>query len=111
MRPGCPSSARRTPRAAAILTRLAGVETVIRRDEAVRTYHLMGNRIGDLVVFGDRDTVFGTLDAESETLPAEYRSHGSVYEIDVPLFLYNAIGAPPADYFHHNLDIARWLYT
>jgi phosphonoacetate hydrolase len=97
-------------RAATLLSRLAGVETVIGRDDAVRTYHLMGDRIGDLVVLGDRDTVFGTLDAESETLPAEYRSHGSVYELDVPLFLFNAIGAPQPDYFHHNLDIARWLY-
>jgi hypothetical protein len=30
--------------------------------------------------------------------------------VDIPLFVYNAKGAPPADYFNHNLDLARWLY-
>ena len=88
---------------------------VARPDENTRQvpgeYGVWALIFGDLVVFGDRDTVFGTLDAESETLPAEYRSHGSVYELDVPLFLFNAIGAPQPDYFHHNLDMARWLYT
>jgi len=46
-------------------------------------------RIGNLVVTGDRDTVFGVLDQESETLPATYRSHGSRYETAVPLIIHD----------------------
>ncbi|HEY1213588.1 MAG TPA: hypothetical protein VGE93_08140, partial [Bryobacteraceae bacterium] len=41
----------------------------------------------DLVVTGDAETVFGTLDEESETLNATYRSHGSRYEQAVPLIV------------------------
>jgi hypothetical protein len=33
-----------------------------------------------------------------------------VHETDIPLFVYNAKNAPKADYFTHNLDLARWLY-
>jgi len=41
-------------------------------------------------VLGDQDTVFGDLDAPSETLPAEYRAHGSLHEINVPLVIHHA---------------------
>lgn len=90
---------------------LTGVERVLSRDEAARTLNLLAERIGDLVVLGDRDTVFGHLETdECETLPPSYRSHGSIYELDVPLVLHNARGAPPSAYFKRNLDLARWLY-
>jgi hypothetical protein len=36
-------------------------------------------------VFADRRTVFGDLETETETLGAGYRSHGSLYEREVPL--------------------------
>jgi len=55
--------------------------------------------------------VFGELNAESEALPPAYRSHGSMYETEVPLFVHNAQGVPPADYFRQNFDLARWLYN
>jgi phosphonoacetate hydrolase len=97
-------------RVAGVLSRLAGVEQVLRRADAARDHHLMPDRIGDLAVFGNRDTVFGDLDRDMEELPASYRSHGSRYEAEVPLFVYNAEGAPPSDFFAHNLDLARWLY-
>src|SRR6201994_4310242 len=42
----------------AILSGLEGVEAVLTRAEAVETYNLMASRIGDLVVLGDKDTVF-----------------------------------------------------
>jgi hypothetical protein len=54
----------------------------------------MASRIGELVVLGDRNTVFGGLDAEMESLPPEYRSHGSTSEAKVPLYIYNAERAP-----------------
>ena len=93
------------------LASLAGVESVLPRAEAAQKLHLMPERIGDLVVLGDRDTVFGHVDAEFETLPADYRSHGSVHERDVPLVIHNAADAPPAAFFRHNLDLARWLWS
>ena len=96
---------------AAALSRLPGVEQVLTRTDAARMYHLMPDRIGDLVVFADRETVFGDLDVESETLSPTYRSHGSRYETEVPLFVRNTPAAPPPDYFEHNFDVARWLYA
>lgn len=90
--------------------KLAGVESVITRNEAARRYHLMAARIGDLVVLGDRDTVFGELDQESEPLPAEYRAHGSLHEMEVPLVIYNAHAQLDPKSFDHNWQIARWLY-
>lgn len=47
----------------------------------------MPGRIGDLAVPGDKNTVFGNLDAEREDLPASYRTHGSLYETTIPLFV------------------------
>lgn len=92
------------------LSSLAGVERVMSREQAAREFDLMPERIGDLVVLGDKDTVFGHLDVESEALPADYRSHGSMHELDVPLVVHNAADAPAASFFRHNLDLARWLY-
>jgi phosphonoacetate hydrolase len=97
-------------RAASILTSLPGVESVLDRATASAKFRLMPDRIGELAVFGDRDTVFGDLDTESESLGAAYRSHGSIHEIQVPLFVHNAGAAPRADFFQYNLDLARWLY-
>jgi phosphonoacetate hydrolase len=86
-----------------------GVERILTRDEAAKEFKLMAKRIGDLMVLGDKDTVFGELDAPQENFPG-LRSHGSLHETDVPLFVYNAKNAPSSDYFNHNLDLARWLY-
>jgi phosphonoacetate hydrolase len=98
-------------RVARVLSGLEGVEAVLSREEASTRYHLMRSRIGDLIVLGDRDTVFGELDAESETLPPEYRAHGSLHEINVPLVIYNADAELSKYEFRHNQDLARWLYS
>ena len=71
----------------------------------------MASRIGDLVVLGDKDTVFGELEAESEELPATFRTHGSLHESDVPLVIYNARGElPKANALRNNFDLTRHLY-
>lgn len=93
-----------------ILSGVIGVERILTREDAAREFKLMASRIGHLVVLGDKDTVFGELDDEKENFPG-LRSHGSLHEIDVPLFVYNAKNAPSSDYFNHNLDLARWLYV
>jgi phosphonoacetate hydrolase len=89
---------------------LSGVESVYTREEAVTKFELYGPRIGDLCVFGDRDTVFGEMEQANTELPSNYRSHGSMHELDIPLFVYNAAGVPTASHFKHNRDLTSWLY-
>jgi phosphonoacetate hydrolase len=104
-------SAKDTDRVAQTISGLAGVEQVLTRSEAARRFRTMPSRIGELVVLGSRETVFGELDTESEKLPPEYRSHGGISEARVPLLVCNAAKAPKPDYFQHNLDLARWIVT
>lgn len=89
---------------------LTGVESILTREEAVAKFNLYGARIGDLCVFGDRNTVFGEMEEAMSLLPDTYRSHGSNYELDIPLIVFNSSEAPPKSYFKHNLDLTRWLY-
>lgn len=94
------------------LVKVQGVDVVLTKAEAVKKYHLMPNRIGDFMVLGDRETVFGHLETGSyEKLPDTYRSHGSEYEAQVPLFVFNAKKAPSADYFNWNYKLAAWLFN
>jgi len=93
------------------LLTVKGVETVLTKKEAAEKFHLMPDRIGDLVVLADSVTVFGDLEKEqSEALPESYRSHGSVYETKVPMIIYNAASLPAASYFQYNKDLIRWLF-
>ena len=98
-------------RVTAALRQLEGVELVLTGSQAAQEFNLMPSRIGDLVVLGDRDTVFGDLETAVEVLPKSYRSHGAPAELDIPLVVHNAPAAPSSDYFKHNLDLARWLFT
>ncbi|MBN1547589.1 MAG: alkaline phosphatase family protein, partial [Syntrophaceae bacterium] len=72
-----------------ILLELNGVEEVLTREEASTRFRLMADRIGDLVVIPDKNTVFGDLATEWEALDERYRSHGSLYETDIPLLVHN----------------------
>ncbi len=93
-----------------LMSGVKGVERILTREEAAKEFKLMASRIGaPRWCFGDKDTVFGELDDAQESFPG-LRSHGSLHEIDIPLFVYNAKNAPSSDYFNHNLDLARWLY-
>jgi phosphonoacetate hydrolase len=75
---------------------------------AAERFHLMPERIGDLVVIGDRYTVFGDLETESEILEPTYRSHGSLHEIKIPLLIFNCKeDLPSPDEFTTNLDLTR----
>ena len=103
-------STRDVDRVARILSSLTGVESVLTRSEAAERFHLMASRIGDLAVLGDRDTVFGELDSESETLPDNYRAHGSLHETEVPLMIYNCDAHVPASSLRFNKDLVRWAY-
>jgi phosphonoacetate hydrolase len=71
----------------------------------------MPERIGQLVVLGDRDTVFGELDGPMEVLDARYRSHGSLHESAIPLVIYNHAGdLPAAASFRANVDLTQGLF-
>jgi phosphonoacetate hydrolase len=93
------------------LSGLNGVDAVLTKSEAAKKYHLMPERIGDFMVLGDSTTVFGQLNGTPfERLPDTYRSHGSTYETQVPLFVYNAKNAPAPGYFNWNYQLAAWLF-
>jgi phosphonoacetate hydrolase len=94
------------------LSGLNGVDAVLTKSEAAKKYHLMPGRIGDFMVLGDIHTVFGQLNGNAyEQLPDTYRSHGSTYETQVPLWVYNAKNAPAASYFNWNYQLAAWLFN
>jgi phosphonoacetate hydrolase len=98
-------------RATAMLQGLEGVESVLSRQDAARRFHLMPERIGELIVLGDKDTVFGDLESDFEALPPTLRTHGSLHETEIPVIIFNASGTlPPPDRIRYNFDITRSLF-
>jgi len=94
-----------------ILTSLTGVEAVLTGEEAASRFHLDPDHIGDLIVLGDKDTMFGDMEADYEDLPATYRAHGSLHEMRLPLLIWNSREQLPAgDAFTFNLDLTRFLF-
>lgn len=93
------------------LLSIDGVEEVLDRETAASRFSLMDSRIGDLVVIPDRHTVFGDLPEEYTDLPAGYRSHGSLYEMDIPLLMFNldTTGISYKD-INYNLDLTNYLF-
>lgn len=89
---------------------LKGVELVLPRTEAASRFRLMADRIGDLVVCGDQETVFGELSDEYEALPEGYRSHGSLHEQRVPAIVWNA-DVPSSDWLTANADLLAPIVT
>jgi len=98
-------------RVASVLEKLDGVEQVLTRAEAAQRFELMPERIGDLVVTGDRQTVFGALDHERETLADTYRSHGSPYELGIPLVIRDADRKLNSNGYHRNTDLTAGLLS
>jgi phosphonoacetate hydrolase len=97
-------------RVAGVIRGLEGVEAVDDAAAVAAERRVDPARLGDLVVFGDETTMFGDLDSEREELPAGYRAHGSLYEMDLPLVIYNFAGALlPADRFKRNKDLCSPL--
>lgn len=71
--------------------RLDGVEAVYDRYAAASEFLLHPDRIGDMLVTGDLDTVFGPLDGAEgyEEMPEGFRTHGGSDEAVAPLIVYN----------------------
>jgi phosphonoacetate hydrolase len=93
------------------ISTLSGVEEVLSRESAASRYHLLANRIGDIVVGADQDTVFGTLAGHFEDLPSGYRNHGSHYEEAVPIIAWNLNAAFDwRDKMDYNFDLTRLAF-
>ena len=87
-----------------ILRNTMGIETVYARAEAAEKFSLMANRVGDIFVLGDRDTVFGEF--HTAEVPVKVRSHGSRHEGTVPILIY---GSRADRYYQRNFDITVGL--
>ncbi|MGH7263640.1 MAG: alkaline phosphatase family protein [Candidatus Rokuibacteriota bacterium] len=93
-----------------ILRRTEGIEDVYSRYEAASRFQLHPDRIGDLVVLGDKHTVFGPLDRATEDLPRTFRTHGSLHEVPVPLVVYNAkVDFSKWDEYTHNFHLTSHI--
>ena len=102
----------KTDEAADALRDAPGVERVYTRDEAATALRLHYDRIGDLVVTGDAETVFGP-----KTLAGSWndtgagsglRSHASAHEQDIPIIAAN--GDFAGFDFRENRDIGRYVF-
>jgi len=82
--------------AAAILREVPGVERVLTRAEAGAEFFLPPDRVGDLVVLGDRHTVLGRTPEWHDLSSVEkgLRSHGGLHEREVPLIFNRPLSAP-----------------
>ena len=87
-----------------LLRETSGIEGAYPRDEAAQQFDLMSQRIGDVMVLGDKDTVFGTFDAVHAEV--NLRSHGSRHESAVPIIAY---GVPGEKNYRYNYDIVAQL--
>src|ERR1700678_1782723 len=79
---------------AARISKLPGIETVLTRAEAAAQFELPPDRIGDLVVVSQRDTVIGTSRGKHDLsgLDVPLRSHGGTSEQKVPLLVNRSVG-------------------
>ena len=102
----------RLEEAAAVLRETAGIEDVYTRDQASVKLRLHHERIGDIVVTGEPEVVFGPSDLEGPTteggVPPRLRSHASAHEQQVPLIGYN--GDFDGFEFSENRDLGRYVF-
>ena len=92
-------------RAIALLENAPGVEEVYTASQAAETFRLHHERIGDIFILADCDTVFGEL--EQTRTEVSLRSHGSRHESYVPVIGYNSPWR--AEDFTYNIDVGRLL--
>lgn len=92
------------------LLSLDGVAEVITRAEAAERYHLPAATIGELVVLADETTMFGEMEQTFNVLDKKYRNHGSTYEMEVPMIIYNCHPPLPVDEYRYNKDLTRGLW-
>jgi phosphonoacetate hydrolase len=89
-----------------VLAALEGVDAAYARDEAAARFHLMADRIGDIMVLGAADVVFGS--PKEVEMPLGLRSHGSRYEDSVPII--GCGGSFDGFEFRENMDLGRYVF-
>ena len=89
-----------------VLGETPGVEEALSQEEAVDRFRLYRERIGDIVVMGEPDVVFG--DPSETEMPPRLRSHASTHERQVPLLGYN--GDFEGFSFQENRDLGRFVF-
>jgi phosphonoacetate hydrolase len=92
----------------AVLNETEGVESALPLDEASKRYHLDKTRIGDILVLGTQNTVFG-LTVHAFTA-VSLRSHGSLHERRVPLIINQPRSAIKGT-LSENKDVASAVMT
>lgn len=93
-------------KAVEMLDSVDGVEDALPQDQAAERWMLPQDRIGDIVVTGEADVVFG--DPEEVALPPGLRTHASEHELRIPIIGYN--GEFDVLSFQENRDIGRYLF-
>lgn len=89
-----------------VLSGVNGVEDALPQNEAAERWMLPADRIGDVVVTGEADVVFG--DPEEVELPPRLRSHASEHERRIPIIGYN--GEFDVLSFQENRDIGTYVF-
>ncbi|HZZ50731.1 MAG TPA: phosphonoacetate hydrolase [Pseudonocardia sp.] len=97
---------------AARVAALPGVELAITGEQASERFELPVDRIGDLVVIGDRGTALGTSPERHDLgqLREPLRSHGGLAEQSVPFLINRTPGRLPEGHRLRNFD-AYWVAT
>ena len=87
----------------------SGIDLILRREAACDVFELPPDRIGDIVVCADRDTVLGARAADHDlgALHGPLRSHGGLAEREVPMLFNRRLEAAP-DRRMKNYD-AFWM--
>ncbi|HTT02409.1 MAG TPA: phosphonoacetate hydrolase [Steroidobacteraceae bacterium] len=96
------------------IAELPGIELVLPRAAAAERFELPADRIGDLVVISQRDTVIGKRRGEHDLsgLDVPLRSHGGLSEQQVPLLVNRGVTLTPGrrwrnfDAFELGLNLA-----
>ena len=102
----------RLEEAVAVLKGTEGVDDVYTRDQASVKLRLHHERIGDIVVTGGPEVVFGPADLPGPKteggVPPRLRSHASAHEQRIPLIGYN--GDFDGFEFSENRDMGRYIF-
>ena len=83
------------------------VEAVMTKEEAAEKLHLPLHEIGDYVIFTAPDCAFGELGGLTELVTDKSRTHGSLYEQEIPLLAIHP--AATEEMYRYNKDIAAVL--
>lgn len=83
------------------------IEQILPSKEAAEVYHLPLEQIGDYVLLTGKDSAFGECEGNI-IYTEESRTHGSLYEREVPLIAINP--DRPAESYIYSKDISSYLF-